>query len=266
MTMKKTRISVPADMKWFNSEVDLRAPEIYHLILWKYLGLIPPKAPGFKRLFYICCSLTIHILFTFFCPLLTLIYLVNAGTFSKFCEGVYLVITIGGTGVKSATTLFILPKLNLLSKTADRLHSRMKTDLEVKCLEEAISLGHKAFWRIMILFIVEVLASYLASLATIFYTKEPSFAFPAWYPFDWKNNRTNFWILYFHQFSAIMCIVIEVIASDTYVLVYIQYFIGHMRAFKARVKNICESSNRHENNLELIECITDHQHILRQAF
>lgn len=255
-------------MKRLSSEIDLRNPEKYHLKLWKYLGLIPPKAPGYERRLYICYSIFVHVLFTLCCPLTTIIYIIKAKTFAEFCQASCTGITIIGASVKFSSTLLILPRLKLVSEVTERLHNRAKSDDELLCLKEAMRQAYSVVLRIFILFTFTVICSELASLVVIVMFKqlEPAFVLPAWFPLDWQHNRTHFKICYTYQMLALFFILLEFFASDTYIIMYIQNFIGHVMALSVRVKKIGEgpkTSNSPDTFLELVECIKDHQQIIR---
>lgn len=248
-------------MKWLGSEVDLRTPEKYHLILWRYLGLIPPKESGFKRNLYIFYSVMMHIFFTITLSVTISVALMKVENFMEFCESAYVAISVCGAGMKLASTFLILPKLHLLSEMSNRLHNRIKSEFEVKCLREAITQGHRAFFGITLTFIAQITIAFIFSLLNTL-MNEPVFPFATWYPFDWQNNRLTFILLYIHQNFAIFIEVMETMATDTCFLVYVQYFIGHMNALKFRLHDIAKSK-RQDKHLELIECIRDHQDILR---
>lgn len=263
--IKKIRVSSFAVMEWFNSKVDLRAPGKYHLVLWKYLGIIPPKDPGYKRRAYIWLSIIIHTLFTLGCPLSMVINTMKAETFGKFSENMYYAVAFVVASGKFACTLFILPKLNSISEVANRLHRRTTSYDELMCLQERMDQGHLVFKRISVLFTGQVLITIVASLVYII-VAEPSLIVPAWLPLDWENNQLHFYLCFFYQILCLIIFLSMVFASDTFFLLYTEYLIGHINALSVRIQKIGkESKSSQDNFTELIQCIKDHQHILRQV-
>lgn len=260
----QTPIRVVAIMNWLNSEIDLRKPEKHHLVLWKYLGLIPPKTSGFKRSLYICCSISVHFILTFCCPLTMIIAMLKAESFGEFCQCAFLSITLTGVSSKFANTFFIMPRLSMVSEVSERLHSRITSPDELECLQKAMSEGHTMVRIITNIFLSGLFVTELVSLTNIFAT-ESVLNTPAWFPFDWKNNRRLFHLCNFYQFLGFFMQGLLVISSDTYIVVYFQYFQGHLKALIVRVQKIGESpgSSSKENLEELINCIKDHQRILK---
>lgn len=189
----------------------------------------------------------------------------KAGSFHRFCE-VAIVGIIGiGISARFANTLLFLPKLNIVSVMAERLHERSKSVEELECLKSNIKQGHMVFKRILIMFSMTLVLSEIASLVvTVMY--EPMLPLDIWYPFDWKSSSILFIICHSHQLMIYVVQGLEVISSDTYVLIYIQYLKGHVNALIIRVRKIGEKQgkgNSSEDFMELIECIKDHQHMLR---
>lgn len=249
-------------MEWFSSEIDLRLPEKSLLQIWKYLGLIPPKAPGYKRQLYIISSVIMHILITICFPLTLVMNILTCDSFPELCEVTFYALPTLGASVKFACTFLLLPKLSQVSETAERLHNRLINHDELKCLQEEMCLGHRAFIRTLITFIATFFLAELAALLVVV-VSEPVLVVPAWFPFDWRSNYTISIVCHIYQFSAVICVIFELVSSDAFVLIYIQYLIGHINALSVRVKKICEHPRNEDNFQELIECIKDHQHIIR---
>lgn len=250
-------------MKWFSSVGDLKKPEKYHLVLWKYLGLIPPQEPGYKRHMYLIVSVIMNTL-TFCCPLSMIIYMLKVDNFPKFCECAFLGSAFTGVSVKFASTIFILPKLNLVTDSAERLIQRAKNNDELHCLNEGLRKGHNIFKTIAIIFFSGYIATILVSFANVF-ASVPALNTPAWYPFDWENNRIIFEICTIYQIISMTFQTFQAIASDTYVIVYIKYLIGHINALAVRAQKIGEHPEKdsEDNYLDLTDCIQDHQNIIR---
>lgn len=251
-------------MKGLSLEIDLRRPERYHWIAWKYMGLIPPKAPGLKRTLYICYSIIIFSLLTVGFPLSIGLCFMIVESFQEFCEATFAAVTFTGESVKFLSILFIIPKLKLVTDTADRLHKRIKTDSELKYLKETMSEAYTMSMRISMVYISAVLSTELISFLNTLIS-ERALTFPGWFPVDWQGDQKMFYICHFYQFFGSISGGLQAIVSNTYVLVYIQYYVGHVKALRVRVLKIGENpeANRHDDFMELIECIKDHQHIIR---
>lgn len=230
------------------------------------MGLIPPKSPGLKRTLYICYSIGICSLLTVGFPLSILLCLMTVESFQEFCEATFAGLTATGESFKFLSILFIIPKLKLVSDTADRLHKRMKTDHELKCLQETMSDAYILSKRVSMLYISAVLSTELYSFVNVL-IYERALIFPGWFPLDWQGDQKMFLICHFYQFFGSMSGGLQAIVSNTYVLVYIQYYVGQVKAFRPRVLKIAGNpkTTSQDNFLELIECIKDHQHIIRYA-
>lgn len=245
-------------MKWLSLDVDLKKPEKYHLIMWKFLGIIPPKSAGYKRNLYIAASIILHISTAFCCSLTLICAVIRAKTFPEFCKALFVTVPFVGISVIFINTLTILSKLSNFSQIGDRLYRRVASDDELAALKYAIHQGHELFIGILVLFAVATMLAIIGSaVISVMYMR--IFPFPAFYPFDWQNNY--FWMCFIHQMLSIITATFECVSSDTYVIVYMQYLIGHINALCIRVKKIGRIPEA--SCSELVDCIKDHQDILR---
>lgn len=250
-------------MEQSSLEVDFRRPEKYHWVVFKYFGIVPPKIPGYKRNLYIFCSIIIHALFTVGCPVSMFIFLFKVDTFQEFSENAFVVIITAGEGVKFLSILFVIPKLRFVTETAERLVERMKSNDEKKCLNEAMKEGYKMSIRIIMAFIIGTTITQISAHIVIYASPEPILPFAGWYPIDWQNDRKKLILCQYHQFLSLAFLALQGGIANTYVLVYMQYFIGHVNALCVRIKKI--GKNGTDDILELIECIKDYQHIIRHV-
>lgn len=252
-------------MKWISSEVDVRKPEENHIILWRFLGIIPPKTTNFKRHLYIFCSLMLHTVCTFYFNAALIIYTIKTETFKDFCESAFFAIPVTGITLRFVNTLRFLPKINDFSVISERLHTRAENDEEIEILKKEIRHGHQMLIRFLKLFTVTTLFELVLSLVlSVLY--EPVLLAYAWYPLDWKHNRYAFVFCTSHQIIAGMIVLLEAAVSETYIISYIQYIIGHIKAFIIRIRKFnmhAKKRSSDENIREITEFIKDHQHILR---
>lgn len=221
--------------------MDVRRPEAYHLIVWKYFGLIPPKESDYKRSLYICFSIVIHSIFTFGFPLSMGIYLMNVANFKQFCENAFPVIVFVEESVKLLSVLFTIPTLKYVSETAERLHRRMNSEEELKCLQEAMREGYKVSITITILFNITMLVGEIFALVSIYVMPEPVLTFQGWFPIDWQANQTNFILCHSYQFIAIIVGGTLANASNTYMFLSIGNitdYTGHVNALSVRVQKL----------------------------
>lgn len=54
------------------------------------------------------------------------------------------------------------------------------------------------------------------SLAAPFFADKPMLPYPAWYPLDWQNNNTHFWIAYTYQFVGILFLAHTLVLLEAY--------------------------------------------------
>lgn len=83
----------------------------------------------------------------------------------------------------------------------------------------------RVFTKIMRFYAVCASFACLFSLSAPFFTDKPMLAYPAWYPLDWQNNRTHFWIAYTYQFVGILFLAHTLVFLETYHL-YLLIAIG----------------------------------------
>lgn len=63
------------------------------------------------------------------------------------------------------------------------------------------------------------------SLSAPFFSEKPMLAYPAWYPLDWENNRTHYWIAYTYQFVGILFLAHTLVLLEVY-HIYLMITIG----------------------------------------
>lgn len=63
------------------------------------------------------------------------------------------------------------------------------------------------------------------SLSAPFFSEKTMLAYPAWYPLDWENNRTHYWIAYTYQFVGMLFLAHTLVLLETY-HIYLMITIG----------------------------------------
>ncbi|XP_020717432.1 odorant receptor 2a [Ceratitis capitata] len=100
--------------------------------------------------------------------------------------------------------------------------------------------------------------------------------YPAWYPFDYKASRINFWIAYGYQSVGFLVQCTQACSVDTYPQAYMRILIAHMQALSLRIERIGLNANDNtstslkyltkeemkRNYYELVSCIKDHKTII----
>ncbi|XP_037941926.1 odorant receptor 7a-like [Teleopsis dalmanni] len=88
--------------------------------------------------------------------------------------------------------------------------------------------------------------------------------FSGWFPQLFQDPKYNFYLTFAYQgFSQYYLTIING-CSDCYLQCYLVVLIGHIRALSNRIERIGlnKSMNQNDNLKELVECITDHKHLL----
>lgn len=243
-------------MKMIELEVNIEKPEEYHIYLWKLIGLIPPQEKGLKRTSYIVISILCHTLITIGFPLTVVTHVFWCTNFKDICQGIYWSISTVSISARFFSLLTMKPKLVRLMQSAERLNARAEGK-SLRLLEESILTGHKLLLNAGMFMLIPCLITILTL------TFEPM-VLPMSFPLDWQENLYNLWIFRIYQFISTIFMCSEMFIINTYIITYMLYYIGHVKALSARMEilgydeRICP----HTNDDELRSCIKDHQAIL----
>uniref|UniRef100_T1H198 Odorant receptor n=1 Tax=Megaselia scalaris TaxID=36166 RepID=T1H198_MEGSC len=97
-----------------------------------------------------------------------------------------------------------------------------------------------------------------------FFNSEKRLLFPAYFPFDWKNNNLNYGLIMIYQCIGLICQAFTDCCNDTYVPLSMCLLTYHLKVLSERISSIGTNSNKslERNYWELREAIKDHKEIL----
>lgn len=246
-------------MDKLTAEIDLQNPASNHFYFWRKLGLIPPKGPLRKKITYILLSIIFHMFVTIPFPLFLSLNSLEANNLIDFCSSFYLVIPCWVTVLKFLFTAGNIDKLHLIVRTGQRLIERAKlVDIEYKEILKSMEFGQK-FSKIIFKFVFVIGVISLTVVLII-----PNII-PVWFPLDWRANNLNFGIYYIFMVTNVCLFTFMFILTNTYFLIYMCFYIGHMNCLGVRMQNLGHDPRKsvYDNEKEICECVKDHQDIIR---
>ncbi|KAG4070904.1 hypothetical protein HA402_011130 [Bradysia odoriphaga] len=76
------------------------------------------------------------------------------------------------------------------------------------------------------------------SLVAPFFSDKPMLAYPAWYPLDWQNNTTHFWIAYTYQFVGILFLAHTLVLLEAFHIYLLITIGGQLDILAQRLRDI----------------------------
>ncbi|CAD7085736.1 unnamed protein product [Hermetia illucens] len=171
-----------------------------------------------------------------------------------------------------AETMASLKSINIFLKR--KQYRRMNDLLEnlderfraVADPEEEIFLKRivKIAYRILVAYFIPFSLAALTCMLPAVFSKTRRLVYAAWFPFDWRNNDTTYYIISTYQVLGIWVTIYQNIMNDTFPGLYLWVLKGHFRALNIRVSKIgydLKKSND-QNYYDLLRCISDHRIVL----
>lgn len=103
-----------------------------------------------------------------------------------------------------------------------------------------------SFYKIRLRLFTHVMRFYLGcasfacffSLFAPFLSDKPILPYPVWYPLDWQNNVTHYWIAYTYQFVGIMFLAHTLVMLETYHIFLLVTMGAHVDILAKRLQDI----------------------------
>ncbi|XP_030555983.1 odorant receptor 23a [Drosophila novamexicana] len=145
---------------------------------------------------------------------------------------------------------------------------RLLTKLDTRVTTNEQRAEHATTSRMLSIISKLYTLSYVAiginSNVSVFFREQRSLPFPAWFPLDWTNSLTNYFIALMHQFLAIFMQILQNFVDDLFPPLVLILIAGHCDQLVLRLSAIgYDQSDRRSNEQKLIKCIRDHQMICR---
>lgn len=118
--------------------------------------------------------------------------------------------------------------------------------------------------RINKLYFAACLLANTSAVLTVVFSAERRLMYPAWMPFDWKNNNWCYMAALFYQIIGVTLQIVQNVTCAIYPAVGLCIFTGHVRLVSMRVEKIGHNPKKShkQNEQELIECIEAHKRLI----
>ncbi|KAJ6637236.1 Odorant receptor 59a, partial [Pseudolycoriella hygida] len=136
--------------------------------------------------------------------------------------------------------------------------------------EEFLNKRLSKFTTLLIVQLISCQVAIVFSCGAPFFAKEPVLPYPAWYPLDWYNDRTSFWIVYFYQLVGILYEANAVVLLELFVI-YLMIAVGaHIDILAMRLTKLGEPLEQGNDIPDstysaLIDSIKVHNDILKSV-
>ncbi|CAD7085741.1 unnamed protein product [Hermetia illucens] len=167
------------------------------------------------------------------------------------------------SGVKSLNTFFKRKQLRRINNLLEHLDNRVKEvndHDEQRYLERIIRTANRIQFGYFIPFTAVAMTCFLPAI----FSKQRRLIYSAWFPVDWKNSDTLYYIVIVYQLIGVWINICQNMLSDSYPGLYLWILKGHFHALNIRVSKIGYDLRKTGEDYyqELLKCIGDHKEIL----
>ncbi|XP_001361035.3 putative odorant receptor 59c [Drosophila pseudoobscura] len=235
---------------------------IYFYRAATFLGWVPPKA-RLHRWAYLLWTCTTMVLGLVYLPLgLTLTYVVHFDKFaaSEFLTSVQVDINCIGNCVKACVTFSQMWRMRRINAMIAPLDERCTTLNQRQILHKMVARGN----RIIVFFLSMYIGFTTTTLfSSVFAGKAP---WQVYNPLvDWRQGTRQLWEASLLEYIVINIGICQELLSDSYPIVFLSIFRGHLAILKDRIKNLrCNPElSENENYQQLVDCIKDYRTIVQ---
>ncbi|XP_022226273.2 putative odorant receptor 59c [Drosophila obscura] len=227
------------------------------------LGWVPPKAAsGLHRWAYFLWTCTTMLLGVWLPVGLTLTYVVHFDKFaaSEFLTSVQVDINCIGNVIKASLTFSQMWRMRRINEIIAPLDERCVTPNQRQILHAMVARANLivvSFYSIYVGFTTTTL------FASLYAGKAP---WQVYNPLiDWRQGTLQLWEASILEYFIIGINVTQELLSDTYPIVFLSIFRGHLAILKDRIANLrCSPElTEKENYQQLVDCIKDYRTIVQ---
>lgn len=240
-------------------ELDKNDPTNFIIKTLKICGIWPND--NYRKYVNIFYSILIQIIIIFTFVLATCINLASIRNLSDTSESLYMCLTLTAMEVK-ILVFFIYNKkiINLVKLINHRYFNLNLNQIEIN----TINTNYIRFNKFRRIFVTMASSVILSSFLSPPFSKQKKFPYPAWYPYDWKNDTKIYGIWYFHEVIAMTLSCYSNITLDIF-MAYLLLQLGiHYEILNIKLENCGKNKNENlSEQEELIDCIKMHQKIIK---
>ncbi|XP_037912028.1 odorant receptor 2a-like [Hermetia illucens] len=230
------------------------------LITLEYLGLYPAKNAG---VLYYIYSFLLNIIVTVYYPITMVANLFLLEDTSQLFGNASVTFADAMSAMKSLNTFFKrkqLRRINELLEDFDRRVEEVNDHDEQRYLAGIIRTAN----RILLSYFIPFTGAALTCFLPAAFSENRRLLYSAWFPFDWKNSDTAYYIIIFYQLIGIWINIYQSMLCDSYPGLYLWILKGHFHALNIRVSKIGHDLRKTGEDYyqELKKCIGDHKKIL----
>ncbi|EDV36639.1 uncharacterized protein Dana_GF11845 [Drosophila ananassae] len=227
------------------------------------MGWLPPKNPAWQRWIYSLWTGTTMLLGLIYLPLgLTLTYVVHFDKFmpNEFLTSLQVDFNCIGNVIKATMTFSQMWRMQKMNELMAPLDERCVTPSQRQLLHDMVAWVN----RMMVFFLAMYLGfSTLNLFTSVFAGKAP---WQLYNPLiDWRQGVWQLWVASIMEYFVVCIGVMQELLSDTYAIVFISLFRGHLAILRDRIKNLRMDPelSEEENYKQLVACIQDHRTIVQ---
>ncbi|XP_017024931.1 putative odorant receptor 59c [Drosophila kikkawai] len=227
-----------------------------------FLGWMPPTEKGWLRWAYALWTGTTMLMGVVYLPLgLSLTYVVHFDRFTpmEFLTSLQVDLNCVGNVIKTCVTYSQMWRMRRMNELIAPLDERCRTPSQRLILHQMVARVN----RIIIFFMYMYFAfSILTLFTSIAAGKAP---WQLYNPFvDWMDGTWQLWVASILEFFVVGTGESQELMADTFPIVFISLFRGHLAILKDRIENLRkdEELSEEEHYEELVACIQDHRTII----
>uniref|UniRef100_A0A6P4ESY4 Odorant receptor n=1 Tax=Drosophila rhopaloa TaxID=1041015 RepID=A0A6P4ESY4_DRORH len=226
------------------------------------LGWSPPKEDWSRRIYSLWTGITMWLGLVYLPLGLTLTYVKHFDRFTptEFLTSLQVDTNCIGNIVKSIATFSQMWRFRKMIELIAPLDKRCVTQSQRQILHDMVARTN----LIVFVFVSTYIGFCSLSLLTaVFAGKAP---WQLYNPFvDWKSGHWQLWVASILEYFVLCIATMQELLSDTYAVVFISLFRGHLAILKDRIENLRQDPelSEEENYKRLVACIQDHRTIIQ---
>lgn len=214
----------------------------YHILLWQFCGLWPPKHnPNWYRIYGFIFYLIFFILF----PLSLIIKLFFVDNFNELIETMLPCFSVALASVKGFNVFMKQIKFFELFDVMEKLDVAVQTTEQRLILKNVLNSSQNLFNLSCFFYVLSLTSAFIA----VFRADERILIWPSWYPFDWKTNDYIYYTILMYQYISNFFVVLIDSSVDSYGAGLNNVLGGHIDILGVRLKNI--PSNMLNNDTQI---------------
>ncbi|KAH8266662.1 hypothetical protein KR018_007968, partial [Drosophila ironensis] len=207
----------------------------------------------------------LHFLVTLCFPLHFLLHLLLQPSAADLFKNLTMSLTCAACSLKHVAHIYHLPEIQEIESLISQLDLFVSGAEELQYYREHVKSGAKTFTRCLYISFGIIYVCFLYGVFTLIASGTRELIYPAYFPFDWKQNQFLFSLALGFQVFGILVEGLQGLTNDTYTPLTLCLLGGHLHLWSIRVSRLGfqENGADAEQHRRLLDCIEQHKLLMR---